>query len=163
MNGTEWKDEEVLTPARLAWALGGAGLLPFLIALGVILLAPTAWQVSGVYAFLFYSAVILSFLGGTHWGAEVQNAGQRPEGARRLRLVVAMLPSLVAWPALLMSPPTAVWVLMAGFIGIWGFDLLQPGRSEWPRWHLYLRTWLTLVVVATHLGAGIYLTGPGWP
>ncbi|MBR2514780.1 MAG: DUF3429 domain-containing protein [Halomonas sp.] len=131
---------------RLAWGLGVAGLIPFAAALGLAWWGPIAWQVVATYSFVYYSAVILSFLGGVHWGAAIQNA---QEGSRR-RLVLAMVPSLLAWPALIMNTVSGLWVLLAGFILIGGYDMSREGRVGFPRWYLMLRAVLTLVVALLH-------------
>lgn len=131
---------------RLAWGLGVAGLIPFAAALALAWWGPIAWQVVATYSFVYYSAVILSFLGGVHWGAAIQNA---QEGSRR-RLVLAMVPSLLAWPALMMNTVSGLWVLLAGFILIGGYDMSREGRVGFPRWYLMLRAVLTLVVALLH-------------
>ncbi|AVI63998.1 DUF3429 domain-containing protein [Halomonas sp. GFAJ-1] len=131
---------------RLAWGLGVAGLIPFAVALLLVWWGPTVWQVVATYSFVYYSAVILSFLGGVHWGAAVQNA---QEGSRR-RLVLAMVPSLLAWPALMMNTVSGLWILLAGFILIGGYDMSREGRVGFPRWYLLLRAVLTLVVAILH-------------
>lgn len=131
---------------RLAWGLGVAGLIPFAVALLLAWWGPTVWQVVATYSFVYYSAVILSFLGGVHWGAAIQNA---QEGSRR-RLVLAMVPSLLAWPALMMNTVSGLWILLAGFILIGGYDMSREGRVGFPRWYLTLRAVLTLVVAILH-------------
>ncbi|MDP3536058.1 DUF3429 domain-containing protein [Halomonas sp. M1] len=131
---------------RLAWGLGVAGLIPFAVALLLAWWGPTVWQVVATYSFVYYSAVILSFLGGVHWGAAIQNA---QEGSRR-RLVLAMVPSLLAWPALMMNTVSGLWILLAGFILIGGYDMSREGRVGFPRWYLMLRAVLTLVVAIFH-------------
>lgn len=131
---------------RLAWGLGIAGLIPFAVGLGLAWWGPMVWQVAAIYSFVYYSAVILSFLGGAHWGAAIQ----KPREDSRRRLVLAMVPSLVAWPALMMNTVTGLWVLLAGFILIGGYDMSREGRVGFPRWYLMLRAVLTLVVAILH-------------
>ncbi|WP_404463429.1 DUF3429 domain-containing protein [Vreelandella aquamarina] len=133
---------------RLAWGLGLAGLLPFLGGSLVAWVAPTVWQVSAIYGFTYYSAVILSFLGGIHWGSALQVP--RDNNARRL--ILAMVPSLIAWPALLFSPVTGLWVLLAGFVLMGGYDISREGREGFATWYLKLRCVLTAVVAVCHLG-----------
>ncbi|MGM0833600.1 DUF3429 domain-containing protein [Halomonas qinghailakensis] len=138
---------EVSSDCRVAWFLGLAGLIPF-VAGGVIAWwGSSAWQVTAVYGFSYYSAVILSFLGGVHWGSALQVP--RPDNRRRL--FIAMVPSLIAWPALLFNVVTGLWVLLAGFILIGGYDLSRDGREGFPAWYFKLRGLLTGVVVAFHL------------
>jgi Protein of unknown function (DUF3429) len=80
--------------------LGAAGLLPF--GAGALLV----WLVSDQEAHGFvaqalsvYAALILSFLGGIHWGLAF-----RHEQPPTPLLVWGVLPSLLAWPAVLMPP-----------------------------------------------------------
>ncbi|XQU07787.1 DUF3429 domain-containing protein [Halomonas sp. LY9] len=110
-------------------------------------LAPTVWQVSAIYGFTYYSAVILSFLGGVHWGSALQV----PRANNARRLILAMVPSLIAWPALLFSPITGLWVLLAGFLLMGGYDVSREGREGFPSWYLWLRCTLTVMVVIFHL------------
>ena len=128
----------------LAHALGYAGLLPF------VLLAAMMWLVdAGLYywvalALAAYAALIASFLGGIHWGmawltvqqANHQGASQRHH-AQRAHLVWGVVPSLLAWPGVLMPPHAGLaWL---------GFLLLlcyAVDRKLYPR--VGLQDWLTL-------------------
>ncbi|CAH1043862.1 DUF3429 domain-containing protein [Halomonas sp. TD01] len=138
---------ELSNDRHVAWLLGLAGLIPFIAGGLFAWWAPSVWQVTAVYGFSYYSAVILSFLGGVHWGAALQV----PRPGNRRRLIIAMVPSLIAWPALLFDVVTGLWVLVAGFILIGGYDLSRDGREGFPHWYLKLRCVLTGVVVAFHL------------
>lgn len=132
---------------NVAWGLGLAGLIPFIGAGALAWWAPPAWQITAVYGFSYYSAVILSFLGGVHWGSALQVS----RAGNRRRLILAMLPSLIAWLALLFDVMFGLWVLLAGFILIAGYDFSRDGRDGFPRWYLKLRLLLTAVVVLCHL------------
>lgn len=81
-------------------ALGYAGLLPPLP--GIVLRASDLWpdpEVSGMLllAGLVYGGLILSFLGGTWWGAA---CARRTGDALAPWLQLAVMPSLLAWLAL---------------------------------------------------------------
>jgi len=129
--------------------LGLAGLIPFVATATAAWLAPVVWQVVAVDAFLYYSAVILSFLGGVQWGVAMS---QQPAGspAFRLRLLLSMAPSLIAWPALLLHPLTGAWVLAGGFILVRLYELTRGSRAILPVWYHTLRMPLTLTVLACH-------------
>ncbi|MCK2184821.1 DUF3429 domain-containing protein [Halomonas getboli] len=131
---------------RHAHRLGLAGLLPFLLALTAAWLAPSAWRFVAIYAFLGYGAVILSFLGGVHWGLAL--AGADPGGRR---LIVGVLPSLVAWPALLLGPAAGAATLLAGFVALRLYEA-GPGAEGLPASYQRLRTRLTLAVAVCHVG-----------
>lgn len=133
--------------SRLPLLLGLAGLLPFLFTATAAWLAPVAWQVVAIKAFLYYAAVILSFLGGIQWGVamSLESAGST---AFRVRLLLSMAPSLVAWPALLLHPLTGAWVLAGGFVLVRLLELGRDSRETLPVWFQSLRNLLSLVVLA---------------
>lgn len=111
--------------------------------------APLAWQVVAIKAFLFYGAVILSFLGGVQWGVAMSLEPAESAGFRR-RLLLSMVPSLIAWPALLLHPYSGAWVLAAGFLLVRLHEGGRDSRELQPDWYQTLRTLLTVVVVACH-------------
>lgn len=91
-------------PGPLALRLGYAGLIPFVAgALLVWLVPPDAQPVEShpfvVLALAAYAAVIISFLGGIHWGLAMRHA----EPPLPL-LAWGVVPSLVAWLAVMMPP-----------------------------------------------------------
>ncbi|MBY6187484.1 DUF3429 domain-containing protein [Marinobacter hydrocarbonoclasticus] len=121
--------------------LGVAGLTPFW---GLPLLAGLGLTSvdTAMTAFLGYSAIILSFLGGIHWYASVIAQSMPPQ------TYTAMLPSIVAWLALvLFSPGLALLVLPLGFVAllIYDFRTLNPPPGYWN-----LRGTLTTVAVLCH-------------
>lgn len=131
-----------------AWPLGLAGLLPFLGGLGAMWVWP-GWAGHGLAA---YGAVILSFLGAVHWGLALA----APEVAPRARLVGGVVPSLVAWVALLLPLPVGLSVLALGLLGLAGAETHAAGRGLVPRAYLPLRWVLTLVASAALIaGASI--------
>ncbi|AXY42413.1 DUF3429 domain-containing protein [Halomonas sp. JS92-SW72] len=134
---------------RLPLGLGLAGLLPFLALAGSAWLAPLAWQLVAIPAFLTYSAVILSFLGGVQWGVAMSLEPDDSAGFRT-RLALSMAPSLIAWPALLLHPAIGAWVLIAGFLVVRLHECGRASRELLPIWYQSLRTLLTVVAVACH-------------
>ncbi|MDJ0945003.1 MAG: DUF3429 domain-containing protein [Kiloniellales bacterium] len=131
-------------PNAAVW-LGALGLIPFLAgALAPWLLPPQRLPQADL-ALIGYGAVILSFLGGVHWGLAA------PEG-RPGQLGFSVLPSLVGWLALLVATfdalGPALWLLAAAFATLLPGDLLAAGRGLAPGWYPRLRLPLTLVVVA---------------
>ncbi|MDZ7853990.1 MAG: DUF3429 domain-containing protein [Halomonas sp.] len=129
--------------------LGLAGLIPFVATAASAWLAPVVWQVVAVDAFLYYSAVILSFLGGVQWGVAMSLESLSSTGFR-VRLLLSMAPSLIAWPALLLHPLTGAWVLAIGFVLVRLHELSANGRAGLPDWYHSLRMRLTLTVLACH-------------
>lgn len=92
---------------RSAFILGFLGLVPALLALGgAILLPDPDLRLMALRAGALYSAIILSFLGGTWWAF----ATRAPAERQLPLLVLSVLPSLLAWGCVLM---TNVWTLLA--------------------------------------------------
>ena len=136
--------------------LGYAGALPFLgcVCAGGLGLAVDGFDASRLL--IGYAAVILSFLGGLHWG-RVAASGAYDKSAG-LWLVWSVIPSLLGWAALLMPPLPAVMVLSAGFVLALMVDLgrlgaVLSGSPRWPHWMQRLRLHLTFVAVASLLSS----------
>jgi hypothetical protein len=152
----------------LAIVLGVAGLIPFIVCgLGAISVdAATAARM--MTALVGYGAVILSFLGGVHWGfalggfalggvspgaAPAPPTGNRFGTAERARLVLGVVPSLIGWVALLLLMVRLEWasllVLIAGFIATVIVEHQAARRQLIPlASYIWLRWGLTVVVVA---------------
>jgi hypothetical protein len=86
--------------ARTAWLLGLAGLIPFAAASATRAAGPPELAGPALLALLAYAAVILSFLGGVRWGAEL--SAERPSPAV---IALSVLPSLAAWTLLVAPAP----------------------------------------------------------
>lgn len=137
--------------------LGFAGLIPFV--------APTLFMaVSGLYfpelafAQVAYGASILSFLGGVRWGfALPESSPAKPDW---MNLANSVVPSLLAWVAMLLSDsiiPAGTMVIMGLGISL-HYDLsLLP---TYPSWFKALRSILTTVaffsLVGTLVMQGLY-------
>ena len=136
---------------RAAFILGIAGALPF-----VALAALLWWQADGqntlaLTALTGYGAVILSFLGGIHWGLALRNAE-----ADGRDFIISVIPSLLGWVALLLPATPALAVLAACFLG----QLALDWRLRLAPWFLLLRGLLTTVVVVSLLTGVAALTLP---
>ena len=131
------------TLARHARLAGYAGLLPFVAPLLVIWGEP-AWAAQAIAVQQAYAALILSFLGGIYWAVALnrQAAGW---------IWLSVLPSLWAWPALLIPPVAASVMLAAGFALM--FLLERSARKQgWIRaWFYQLRLTLGTVAIFTLL------------
>lgn len=113
----------------LAHRLGYAGLLPLVVgALLVWLVWPEAHPYATA-ALAGYAAVIVSFLGGIHWGV----AFARPD-AHTSWWLWGVTPSLVAWIGVLMPPSSGLVILGVMFAVCYAVDRrLYPlyGLSRW--------------------------------
>lgn len=98
---------------QLIAALGHAGLIPFA---GLALLAWVVNEQALPYVALTlvaYAALIASFLGGLHWGVAWLNevgalSPRLDEAATRHHLVWGVVPTLLAWPGVLMPAYAAL-------------------------------------------------------
>lgn len=94
-----------------------------------------------------YGAVILSFMGGVHWGLAMQSALRDGEGAAAWHYAFSVIPALVAWAALALAPSVALIVLAAAFLVLLVFDVAWASRRGAPGWYGRLRFQLTTAVV----------------
>jgi hypothetical protein len=163
----------------LAILLGVAGLVPFVVCgLGAVSADPVQ-ATRMLTALIGYGAVILSFLGGVHWGFALGSpspvpaaatTGNRFVTAERARLVLGVVPSLIGWLALLLQMSMLEWmallVLIAGFIATLIAEhqaarrlMVSPGSYIWLRWGLTVAVVAMLVTVLTLrlLGQRLYL------
>lgn len=120
-------------PNALALRLGYAGLIPF------VLGAALTWLVRPDDAFVFvvdglakYAALIISFLGGIHWGLAM-----RSSPIDSARIAWGITPSLLAWVAAVMPAYAGLPLMGALLIVCYLVD-----RRVYPV--LGLSAWMTL-------------------
>ena len=133
-----------IIPPIVAW-LGYGGLFPF------VVLAAARWfdtNHSSLWrdALLGYGAVILSFVGALHWGFAMSQSDMTPN-QRPNSFVWSVVPSLLAWVALLMTPKYATLLLVAGFLAHFWQDRRLVQLVNLPAWYLPLRFRLTSVAI----------------
>lgn len=128
----------------MPWAarwLGGAGLIPFILAATLTYTAPDAvHRLRAADAGMIYGAVILSFLGGIRWGLALGPLYARD---RNLQIAISVVPSLVGWGALLVAHVAGALMLIAGFVGMLLLDALIGREGRAPDWFFGLRLILT--------------------
>jgi len=129
------------------WAvgLGYGGLLPFVACAGVLLLPETGMHEMASRLLVGYGAVILSFLGGVHWGLVLGAPSPRAPSV----LMIGVLPSLAGWLTLLLPLEKALAIQVAAFGGVWLYEHRILGPSILPPAYLSMRRWLTLGVIAS--------------
>ena len=131
---------------------GLLGLAPFIgLALAVALGAPRIGGVDAASALLGYGSVILSFLGGAHWGLALRH----PAKDTRSRLyLAAMAPPLWAWAGLLVGGAGGLGMMAAGLAAHGAVDGTFATRFAAPRWYGRLRLLLaTLATISTAAAA----------
>jgi hypothetical protein len=129
-----------IPPIVLGWGL--LGLVPFLAPPVIGLIAPALRDQAAACAAI-YAAIILSFLGGARWGAEV-----RAGAADARTLSLAMLPSVAAWAELLIWPPGHPAGLAALAGGLALMFVWDAGAMGLPGWYPRLRGLLSAGAIA---------------
>lgn len=130
---------------RLSHLLGYAGLIPFFLLMSGTCLADPLWIGAFIRGQLAYGMVILSFLGGVHWGAAMLCAELSLTNTKRA-LIWGVIPTLIAWSATLLAG-FGFALLMVGFIAAWQVDKHLYKHYGMPDWLITLRTRLTTAVV----------------
>jgi hypothetical protein len=116
-----------LTPAALR--LGYAGLLPFGVGALLVWLVREDAHPYVALALAAYGAVIVSFLGGIHWGLAFRHA----EPPTHL-LAWGVVPSIVAWLAVMMPPSAGLVILGAMLVACYAVDrrlYAEEGVAHW--------------------------------
>ena len=145
-------------PTIAPWVLGPLGAVPF------VALTPQAREYAMRYRVPFvlnaertahaqvaYGAVILSFLGGMHWSLAGTKYGNPALSPRALgaRYTWSVIPSLIAWPALLMPEQAACTTVASGLAAACAVDTKYAAQGAFPRWMLPLRYALTATGMAS--------------
>jgi hypothetical protein len=136
------------TPNPVAIRLGYLGLLPFVFGAFLSLVVRDDAHPYVVLALAGYAAVVISFLGGIHWGL-----GMRSQVPSPAPFAWSVVPSLVAWIAVVMPAYAGLVIDALMLIGCYLWDRRSypaHGLSGW----LTLRFRLTVfAVLACFLGA----------
>lgn len=106
-----------------------------------------------------FGAVLLSFLGAIHWGFEFSRFGGAVGNGRYF---LGLVPVMVAWPTLMLTPQLALVGQWAGFVLTWFIDLRATSQGWAPKWYSSYRFGLSLAVgisiIATLAGTNYYDT-----
>ncbi|MDQ3205565.1 MAG: DUF3429 domain-containing protein [Pseudomonadota bacterium] len=117
-------------------------MLPFAGALALALVVP-AWRGMALGAFVAYSALILSFLGGTRWGRGLAGT------ASPWRYLDSTLPSLLGFAAL-MLPFKQPWSLLLLALGYCVWLLLDLRDPRWSPAYKRMRAGISVAVLLMH-------------
>ncbi len=135
--------KEFIAPIpRPALVLGLGGLLPFFATAiaSIALDSPPEEAGRAVQALGAYGAVILSFLGGVRWGDLLDDSVRINQW---MPLTLSVVPSLIAWSALLLGSTSMLAVLIVGFAFQYSLDRAAVQRGALPEWFGRLRLILT--------------------
>ena len=130
-------------PSRAIWLISGSGLVPFLVCLALMYGVPSQ-RAAAIQAFVAYSALTLTFLGGARWGAELVRA---PDGPDPGRLMAAAVPSVIGLFALLpqVPPRLAIGMLLASSAWQLSWDVAGARSGLLPSWNGRVRTVMTVL------------------
>ena len=145
MNGT-MRDR----PNALARVLGFGGLIPFVGLALASWMAPSVYQPEVLRALAAYAATIASFVGALYWGA----AMHRNDLNKAVLLAWGVVPSLVAWLALLTNPATGLLVLSVLLVVCFGVDRVMYLRMGLLGW-LPMRLQLTAIAGTSCVAAAM--------
>ena len=140
-----------MTNQRISTLLAYLGLLPFVAG---ALMDLVGWSLPGLPSFIIfatYSAIILSFLGGTLWGQVLPQIESRVA-----LLIVSNVAALLAWAGLLLIfllGKFALVLLLLGYLLVLLFEVIHKdslsGVIHWK--YLTLRIRVTAAVVILHV------------
>lgn len=131
---------------RLVHQLGFAGLIPFAALCLACWVVDPDWLGVFIKNQLAYGILILSFLGGVHWGAAIIATGLTAQQSKRA-LLWSVTPSLIAWLSTMLGG-FGFAMLIAGYIAAYQVDKRLYAWYGLPDWFIALRFRLTCVVVA---------------
>ena len=141
---------EQRVPTEAAW-LGGLGAIPFVGFSAGAWFSPEHASLALV-ALRAYGAVILSFLGGVHWGLAMRRAPASPGWSA---LTLSVMPSLVAWPALLLAPRYGLAVLAVAVALMLYVDTSLSRQGLAASWYPRLRQPLSVVVTVSLIAGAL--------
>jgi Protein of unknown function (DUF3429) len=93
-------------PTITTLRLGYLGLMPFAVGAALVWIVDERAHPYVVLALAAYAALIASFLGALHWGIGMVRPAVAPQA-----FVWAVMPCLIAWPAVIMPPDAGLVVL----------------------------------------------------
>ena len=125
--------------------LGYLGLVPFLVSSFLIWLP--LFHRFAVDSLSIYAAVILTFIGGVHWGLAMQSfqdANRPKNNGNHNQFIFSIIPSLLAWVAIVFFKPFAL-ILLALCFGLFWLVERSCYKQNLPSWYSQLRNHLTLI------------------
>ena len=131
---------------RPAFWLGTSGLVPFVVLTSALYALPDGNNPVLVVWLSAYGAVVLSFVGGIHWGVAMVHQRMR-ESDRTVFMAWSVVPVLAGWASLLLPAKTGLLLMASSFVVHYAADRQLAQRFALPAWYLRLRGGLTAVVV----------------
>lgn len=123
-----------------------SGAIPFVLAAVWALVSDPPMRLMLAQASLAYGAILIGFLGGVRWGAEVVRAPHQPSLPR---LAAAATPTVIAWGVLFLASANltlAGIAIVACGLGQLAWDVQAARSGMLPPWTAPVRVWLTAIV-----------------
>ena len=99
-----------------------------------------------------YAAIILSFLGGIHWGiGMLKRSHADPSVESKLRFFISVIPSILGWVSIFLYEYHAIMLLTLSFLLILLYDFISFRLNNFFQWYLFLRIILTFIVIISLL------------
>lgn len=139
-------------PSMMGW-LGYGGLLPFFALTVALLLGielPLLEKVRLDWWLAVYAAIILSFLGAVYWGVALSKEESLTESELHRLLSFGVVPSVLAWLALLLPIQWVLFVLAGLVVLVYAVDtllLFDKLSSSYARMRLHLTVTVALLLV----------------
>lgn len=130
-----------------AAVLGWAGVLPFAGLSAVVHFDFNGLGASCEPLLIAYGAVILSFMGGVHWGLAMQESMVNDSNIQSSHLALSVVPALVGWLAIIVTTPTALVMLALAFLVLLIVDMVWASGRCAPAWYGRLRLQLSSAVL----------------
>ena len=132
--------------SKIALYLGYLGLAPFVLSL-LLVNFTVDFQDASTRGFTLYSAIIISFMSGIHWGiALLKNQDCH------IRFIASIMPPILAWAAVLFFPlPFLLGALGLVHLAELKIDRVLFGYPEIQTWYFRMRFRLTSLVIVLHL------------
>ena len=137
-----------ITP--LAFKLGIAGLIPFVVLAGLSFVIESSFKNTIIFSLLAYGASICSFLGAIHWGLTMRDMNPTTS-----YLIWGVIPSLISWVSLMIKPELGL-LLISGLL----WTCLVIDSKVYPKYDLAhwlpMRQLLTIIASVSCLVTAIY-------
>jgi uncharacterized membrane protein len=116
--------------------------LPFIVSSALIWIP--LYHQTALESLSIYSALIVTFIGGVHWGIAVQLTQKTNHSRTNNQFIISVAPSLIAWVTIVFIQPYALIILAISFVLFWLIEKLHY-QQHLPAWYSQLRNHLTLV------------------
>jgi len=128
--------------------LGVGVLVPLVAGVAIHLAVPEPLGYPLAQTTLVYASMILSFIGGIHWGFASAAFARGPVGSAAPRLLgLSVLPPFIGLLVVLLPTFVAAPLLAVAFVGVLLLDRVSEGLGYAPDWWMRLRIQLTGGVV----------------